>query len=184
VIREADMHEEIETLVALFEQKRLSRRQLIGALVAATAARAQRAGAAPSLFEGQALNHVTMMVGDVERSRAFYERLLGVTVMYDGSRVGQPMYDMKLNGGTSFISVVSARSAAPRIDHFCVGIPNFDTDRAEALIKEQFPNAQARATSTPPGASEPIQWRSVNLKDPDGNGVQLGDVKFQLNGKH
>ena len=178
------MHEQIETLVHLFEQKRLSRRQLIGALVAAATAPAQRAAAAPSLFEGQALNHVTMMVSDIERSRAFYERLVGATVMYDGTKVGQQTYDMRLNEGTSFISVVSTRSTAPRIDHFCVGIPNFDTDRAEAIIKEQFPSAQARATSTPPGASEPIQWRSVNLKDPDGNGVQLGDVKFQLNGKH
>ena len=104
--------------------------------------------------------------------------------MYDGTKVGQQTYDMRLSESTSFISVVNARSTAPRIDHFCVGIPNFDTDRAEAIIKEQFPSAQARATSTPPGASEPIQWRSVNLKDPDENGVQLGDVKFQLNGKH
>ena len=76
------MHEQIETLVDLFEQKRLSRRQLIGALVAAATAPAQRAAAAPSLFEGQALNHVTMMVSDIERSRAFYERLVGATVMY------------------------------------------------------------------------------------------------------
>src|SRR4029079_12846117 len=126
---------QIETLVDLFEQKRLSRRQLIGALVAAAAAPAQRAAAAPSLFEGQALNHVTMMVSDIERSRAFYERLVGATVMYDGTRVGQQTYDMRLNESTSFISVVSTRSTAPRIDHFCVGIPNSDTDRAEATIK-------------------------------------------------
>ena len=178
------MLNEIEKLVDLFEQKRLSRRQLIVGLVAAASASPAPAGAAPALFDGQALNHVTMMVSDIERSRAFYERLVGATVMYDGAKVGQSMYDMRLAGSTSFISVVSARSTSPRIDHFCVGIPNFDTDRAEAAINEQFPNAQARATSTPPGASEPIQWRSVNLKDPDGNGVQLGDVKFQLNGRH
>jgi len=178
------MVDQIERLVDLFEQKRLSRRQLIGALMAAAAAPTAPAAAAPALFDGQVLNHVTMMVSDLERSRAFYERLVGATVMYDGTRTGQSMYDMKLSGGTSFISIVGGRATPPRIDHLCVGIPNFDTDRAEATIKQEFPGAQARATSTPAGAPEPIQWRSVNLKDPDGNGVQLGDLRFQLNGKH
>ena len=178
------MVEQIEKLVDLFEQKQLNRRQLIGALMLAAAAPAAPAVAAPSLFDGRVLNHVTIMVSDLERSRAFYERLLGVTVMYDGPKRGQSFYDMKLHGGTSFISIAGARSAMPHINHVCVGIPNFDTDRAEAVIKKEFPDSKAQATSTPPGASAPILWRSVNLKDPDGNGIQLGDVKFQLDGKH
>ena len=51
ITREDDMHKQIETLVDLFEQKRLSRRQLIAALMAAATTPAQRAAAAPSLFE-------------------------------------------------------------------------------------------------------------------------------------
>jgi catechol 2,3-dioxygenase-like lactoylglutathione lyase family enzyme len=172
------MVERIEHVVALFEQKRIDRRQLIGALVAAMAAPAAAVEAAPGLLDGRGVNHVTVFVSDLQRSRAFYERLLGATVMYDGGR----FYDMKLSGGRSFIS--SVQSNTPRIDHLCVGIPSFDADRTEALVRKEFPDSKAAATSTPPGAAQPIKWRSVNLRDPDGNSVQLGDVNFQLDGKH
>lgn len=172
------MVERIEKIVALFEQKQIDRRQLIGALVAAMAAPAASVDAAPALMTGRGVNHVTMFVSDLQRSRTFYERLVGATVMYDGGR----FYDMRLSGGDSFISIL--QSNTPRIDHLCIGIPNFDTDRAEAAIKQEFPDSKATATSTPAGAAQPIKWRSVNLRDPDGNAVQLGDVKFQLDGKH
>jgi catechol 2,3-dioxygenase-like lactoylglutathione lyase family enzyme len=43
------------------------------------------------------VNHVTIFVSDLQRSRTFYERLVGATVMYDGGR----FYDMKLSGGQS-----------------------------------------------------------------------------------
>ena len=172
------MVKRIEAIVSLFEQKRIDRRQLISALAVAAAAPAASVAAAPSLFDGRVVNHVTMFVSDLQKSRAFYERLVGATVMYDGGR----FYDMRLSGGTSFISIL--QSNTPRIDHLCIGIPNFDTDRAEVAIKKEFPDSKAAATSTPPGAAAPIKWRSVNLRDPDGNSVQLGDVKFQLDGKH
>src|SRR5436190_6981981 len=158
------MVERIEQVVTLFEQKKIDRRQLIGALLAVAAAPAATSEAATPLLNGSVVNHVTMFVSDLQKSRAFYERLVGATVMYDGGR----FYDMRLSGGTSFISIV--QNANPRIDHLCIGIPNFDTDKAEAMIKQEFPDNKAAATSTPPGASQPIKWRSVNLKDPDGNG--------------
>jgi catechol 2,3-dioxygenase-like lactoylglutathione lyase family enzyme len=168
----------MEQLVDLFERKQIDRRHLIGALLIAASARASSGEAADSLFDGRGVNHVTIFVSDLQKSRAFYERLVGATVMYDGGR----FYDMRLSGGNSFISIV--QSATPRIDHLCVGIPNFDTDKAEAAILKEFPGSQAKGTTTPPGAAQPIKWRSVNLKDPDGNNVQLGDVNFQLDGKH
>ena len=171
------MVERIAQIVALFEQKKISRRELVGALLAAAAVPSAPAEAAAPMLEGSLINHVTMFVTDLQRSRAFYERLVGASVMYDGGRV----YDMRLNGGTSFISIV--QSATPRIDHLCIGIPNFDTDQAEMMIRKEFPDSRAAATSSQPGAP-PIKWRSVNLRDPDGNAVQLGDVKFQLDGQH
>ena len=171
------MVERIEQIVALFEQKRISRRQLVGALLAAAAVPSAVVEAEAPMLDGSVVNHVTMFVTDLQRSRAFYERLVGATVMYDGGR----FYDMRLSGGTSFISIV--QSATPRIDHLCIGIPNFDTDQAEAMVRKEFPESRAAATSSQPGAP-PITWRSVNLRDPDGNAIQLGDSKFQLNGKH
>jgi len=171
------MVERIEQIVTLFEQKRISRRELVGALLAAAAVPGARAEAPAPLLDGSVVNHVTMFVTDLQRSRAFYERLVGATVMYDGGR----FYDMRLSGGTSFISIV--QSATPRIDHLCIGIPNFDTDQTEAMVRKEFPDSRAQATSSQPGAP-PIKWRSVNLRDPDGNAIQLADVKFQMDGKH
>jgi hypothetical protein len=91
------MVERIEHVVTLFEQKQIDRRQLIGALVAAIAAPAAAVEAAPGLLDGRGVNHVTIFVSDLQRSRTFYERLVGATVMYDGRR----FYDMKLSGGQS-----------------------------------------------------------------------------------
>jgi catechol 2,3-dioxygenase-like lactoylglutathione lyase family enzyme len=179
------MVEQIEKLVSMFERGQLDRRQLIGGFVATLGAPTAAAATGPALFEGRQVNHVTLSVSDLERSRAFYERLVGAKVMYEGPKHGQPVYDMRLADGTSFISVAATRSGvAPHINHVCVGIRAFDADRAEALLKKEFPGSDPRATSTPAGAPEPIRWRSVNLKDPDGIGIQLGDVKFQLDGRH
>jgi len=172
------MTEHIERIVDLFEAKKIDRRQLVRALLVAAAAPAARADAAPPLLTGSLINHVTMRVTDLQRSRAFYERLVGAQVMYETDR----LYDMRLGGGTSFISI--AQDTAPRIDHLCVGIRNFDVDRAEAMLKKEFPGSDVTATTTPAGAAQPIKWRSINMRDPDGNRVQLGDVNFQLDGKH
>src|SRR5262245_63393733 len=97
------------------------------------------AEAAAPMLDGAVVNHVTMFVSDLQRSRAFYERLVGATVMYDGGR----FYDMRLSGGTSFISIV--QSATPRIDHLCIGIPNFATDQTEAMVKRELPDNGAAA---------------------------------------
>jgi catechol 2,3-dioxygenase-like lactoylglutathione lyase family enzyme len=177
--RRGTVIEQIEKIIELFEQKQIDRRQLVRALVVAAAAvPSGTAEAATPLLTGSAINHVTLRVTDLQRSRAFYERVVGATVMYETDR----LYDMRLSGGNSFISI--AQDPAPRIDHLCVGIRNFDVDRAEAMLEKEFPDSQATATSTPPGATQPIKWRSINLRDPDGNRLQLSDVKFQLDGKH
>ena len=176
------MLERIEKLVAMFEQKQIDRRQLIGSLVVAAAAPAAApAAAAPGVLDGRVLNHVTIGVTDIKRSRAFYERLLGVAVLYDGTTSGAQFYDLRLNG-ECFISLMN--SATPRIDHLCVGIPDFDADRAAADIKQAFPDSNLNLRMNAPSrSSKPIVWRNVFVTDPDGNSVQLADVKYQLDGR-
>src|SRR5262245_42864857 len=123
------MIEKIEQIVNLFEQKKIDRRQLVGALLVVAAAPAPTADAAAPMFSGRTINHVTILGTDLKRSRAFYERLVGAQVMYDGGR----FYDMRLSGGNSFISI--AQAPTPRIDHVCIGVVNFDADRTEAMIR-------------------------------------------------
>jgi hypothetical protein len=66
----------------------LSRRQVLGGL-AGLAAASSTAQAAP-LFRPSQLNHVTVLVSDLERSRAFYRKLFGGpqwTIASDGTEI-------------------------------------------------------------------------------------------------
>lgn len=174
------MTDRIETLVALFEQKKIDRRQLIGALVAAAAVGGADVQGASSVFDGRVWNHVTLAVSDVERARAFYERLLGVSVMYDGPAHGSQMYDMRMHGDC-FISFT--KSDTPRIDHVCVGVPNFDAAKAAAEVAKAFPDVKQRGNA-PSRTGQPLAWNSIFVTDPDGNTIQIADTKYQLDGRH
>src|SRR5215208_1432689 len=70
----------VADLVSRFEQGALTRRQLIQALsmlVAAPAA-AVEGGQAPALH-GTGIDHVSILVTDLQRSAAFYQRVFGMT---------------------------------------------------------------------------------------------------------
>src|SRR5713101_7309506 len=83
------MREAVENLVTLFEQGTLSREQLIEGLLAAVAPPDVAANAefGPTLgnptFRGRSLNHVTLSVTDVERSKVFYSRMLGGAISWE-----------------------------------------------------------------------------------------------------
>lgn len=173
------MIDRIETLVGQFERKEITRRQLIGALLATAVTSSRPAAAAEPVMQGHQINHITLGVKDINRSRAFYERLLGAKLWYDGSKT-TGFYDLGL-GGPSFISV--SQQVAPGFNHFCVGISNFDVDKAAAEVKKAFPdqNPQPQKVSRPDGST--LAWPSFSIKDPDGYSLQLGDAKYQLDGR-
>ena len=89
------MEDRIDELITAYDEKRISRRQLIGALLVAsvTPLGAGQQRPAPNLtgtpspnnalFRGRIVNHVTLRVGDVEASRRFYQELLGASVLLD-----------------------------------------------------------------------------------------------------
>src|SRR5215213_2659458 len=75
------MQDSVENLVTLFEHGTLNRQQLIQGLLAALApisavANAHADTTTAATFRGRSLNHVTLSVSDVERSKEFYSRLL------------------------------------------------------------------------------------------------------------
>jgi len=57
-----------------------------------------------------------------------------------------------------------------RIDHFCVGIENYDADKALAQLKQQY------AAHQPNIAGD----KEVYLTDPDGIRLQLSAVNLKL----
>jgi catechol 2,3-dioxygenase-like lactoylglutathione lyase family enzyme len=185
------MRDKIDKLVTAYDEKRINRRQLIGALLMASAT-PLRAGAgqqkpavnltgtpppANALFRGHIVNHVTLRVKDVEESRRFYQELLGASVLLD-ARTSEQTGSIDLLLGDSFVTVSGGRGA-PGIDHFAIGLdPWPGTERALDMVQKRFPSSEARANQNQ--FSKAAEVRSVMLKDPNGIGVQLGSVKYQL----
>jgi len=185
------MQEKIDTLLTAYDEKRISRRQLIGALlmVSATGPLADAGQQKPAvnltgtpppdnaLFRGRIVNHVTLRVKDVDDSRRFYQELLGASVLLDG-RTSEQTGAIDLLIGESFVTVSGGRGAAA-IDHFAIGLdPWPGADRALETVQRRFPKSEARVSQNQ--FSKAAEVRSVMLKDPDGINVQLGSVKYQL----
>jgi catechol 2,3-dioxygenase-like lactoylglutathione lyase family enzyme len=125
------MIEAIAALVTSYDAGTLSRRQLLqvlAALVAPVAADAQTAG---EVMNARLLHHVNVQVSNVARSEAFYRKLLGLPA---SRRVqGPDNHGLDLPGGGVIILQKSDRPG--RIDHFCVGVDNFDAERLRAATK-------------------------------------------------
>ena len=81
------MNDQIEQLITDYDQAKITRRQLLSGLAMLTTASTAVPGLAADeenrepAFQGQSLNHVTLSVSDVERSRQFYSLILGVSVI-------------------------------------------------------------------------------------------------------
>ena len=183
------MRDKIDELVTAYDEKRINRRQLIGALLMASAtplgASQQKpavnlTGTPPpstALFRGRIVNHVTLRVKDVEESRRFYQELLGASVLLD-ARTSDQTGSIDLLLGDSFVTVSGGRGS-PGIDHFAIGLdPWPGAERALDMVQKRFPTSEARPNQNQ--FSKAAEVRSVMLKDPDGIGVQLGSVKYQL----
>ncbi|MBM3772999.1 MAG: VOC family protein [Acidimicrobiia bacterium] len=188
------MPETIDTLLTMYDQKQLSRRELVGALLTALAMAPQAAAAssqqpakpsnnltgAPApknaLFRGRIVNHVTLSVSDIEESRQFYRSLLGASVLLDGRSSAQAGY-VDLLIGDSFVSL--GKRSTLGVDHFAIGLdPWPGADRALEMVRDRFPKSEPRANQN--RVSQAAETRSVMLKDPDGISVQLGSVRYQL----
>ncbi len=185
------MQDTIDELITAYDEKRISRRQLIGALLMASATpvgadggqqkpAVNLTGTPPpsnALFRGRIVNHVTLRVKDVEESRRFYQELLGASVLLD-ARTSEQAGSLDLLLGDSFVTVSGGRGTTG-IDHFAIGLdPWLGAERALDMVQQRFPASEARINQNQ--FSKATEVRSVMLKDPSGIGVQLGSVKYQL----
>lgn len=152
------MEWQLDSLLSGFEDGTISRRQLLSALTALTLTpiAAQSYGLA-----GRSLNHVTLAVSDVDRSRKFYESVLGASV------ISTQANGLNLGLGDSFLGLYDIDDT-PRIHHFCVGLDNFNIDEAAE---------QLRAMGIDPYIRE--DKPEVYFQDPDGITVQFEDKSYR-----
>jgi catechol 2,3-dioxygenase-like lactoylglutathione lyase family enzyme len=150
------MNQIISEMLQNYELGKVNRRQLIQA-IAVIAGTAYSSSAAPSTFQGVAVNHVAIRVTNVQRSRDFYQKHFHSPVLHESQS------DCFLGLGKNFLTLF--QNPKPGLDHFCIAIENFSADGAMEELKRQGLNP------TRPEGSDRIYF-----PDPDGLTVQVSSV--------
>ena len=153
----------INDMVQRFEGGRLSRRELIqGLALLATATQVKAASAAspdttqPVGLAAAGIDHVSILVSDLERSATFYKNLFGLTVLSEDKEHGI------LRMGSKHV-IISIRKEKPygTVDHFGVRVENFNKEAVTHTLQQH-------------GLKPDENWQyGFYLKDPDGVNVQL-----------
>lgn len=162
------MLNEIETLVTRYEQKTLSRRELVSSLVGLTglllAGGASAAQQPPPAALGRSMNHVSLSVTDVNRSADFYGRVLGLEII---SRPANGGLNMGL-GSESFLGLYQLNNPGT-MHHLCIGVDNYDADALAARLQEH--GLTSNISRDP--ANRTSGGDQLYFRDPDGISVQL-----------
>ena len=146
------MKSTISRLLQTYENGKLSRRELVQglALLAAGSGTVSAAG-----FQGNTINHVSVYVGNLQRSTDYYQRVFGCTV---NKREG----NNQLMFGKGFL-VLREGKPPGKVDHIAIGVDNFNKDSVTADLKAR-------------GAT-PIDQQGggsgFHVLDPDGFPIQI-----------
>ena len=149
----------IADLVSRFERGALTRRELIGAIALLSGAGAAAPASAATL-KSASINHVSVLVTDMQRSLDFYGRVFGLTLVNEDK--ANKIARLGANGKV----LVSLRIEPPPgvIDHFAIGVEGFNREAVTADLKG--------FGLTP---ADNIQF-GFHVKDPDGAVVQITGV--------
>ena len=156
---------ELENLLSCYDRGLMSRRQLVAALAAVATPAAATSAAAPAQapLRAATLNHVTLAVSDVERSRHFYGELLAMPI------VSRQANGVNLGAGpASFVGLYDI--ASPRIHHYCLGVNNFDADTTLETLEQQGVKGRIRLRD---------DVKELYFQDPDGIQVQLQGADYR-----
>ena len=167
------MSAEIEDLVGKFESRTLSRRELVAALAGllgtATVPAAAQDAAVVKVAQGRTINHVSMAVTDVEKAATIYKALLGLKEV---SRPGNGGINLGL--GSGFLGLYKLPNPGT-VNHFCIGVDDFDPDKMADTLKAQ--GIQATVDRNP--ANRTSGGDQLYFTDADKTRVQLGPNGYQ-----
>lgn len=129
-------------------------------------------------FQAQRIDHVVLRVASLERSVAFYRRLVGATVERERPDLGL----VHLRVGASLIDLVSvdgpigrpggaaAGAEGRNMDHLCLRIEPFvEADVLAHLARHEVPRSSVAKIQFGAEGDGP----AVYFQDPDGNTVEL-----------
>lgn len=151
------MRERVDKLLDEYERGELSREEFAQAI--ANMASISEEPSTSAVFRARTINHVTLKVTDLERSRAFYQEMFGLPLnkrTEDGCILGL---------GNSFFGIYQTETAG--FDHICMGIDAFRFDSIMKQLQQDYPHLKPRSLG-----------ERVFLYDPDGIKVQLSAVDY------
>ena len=148
----------ISDLLNRFEKGALSRRELVQglSLLAAgrTAAKAQTAG-----LKATKVDHISIQVTDLSRAVAFYQKVFGLAVVGED----KPNEIVRLGIGKALVSL-HHKSPTRIVDHFALGIENFNKEAVTSTLKGLGLNPQENLDA------------GFHIVDPEGMAVQIVGV--------
>ena len=148
----------ISNLLNRFERGALTRRELIQGLAMLTAASGTVTDAqVPDVnIKGAKIDHVSIQVNDLARSVAFYQKMFALTIVSED----KPNEIVRLGVGKPLVSL-HHKSPTGLVDHFAIGVENFNRDSVTAKLKEQGITPEENLDA------------GFHIKDPEGMNVQI-----------
>src|SRR5215467_2627181 len=145
----------INGLLSQYDKGALSRRELVGALVA-LGLTGGSAAAAQAGLQAASINHVSITGSNLQRTVDFYSRVFNLP------RQGQGQANLVqlAVGKSAHLSI--RQGAKPGFDHFAIGIEGFNKDAVIADLK-------ARGANPVDGGD----GAGLHVADPDGNFIQV-----------
>jgi len=147
----------IADLVQRFERGGLSRRSLIQGLSVLVAAKAGSPAAAQSSGLGATgIDHVSVLVADLQRSADFYQTIFGMSQESED----KPNRILRLGAKRTIVSL-RRETEKGIVDHFAISVENFNKEAVTQELKRHNLAPQ-----------ENVQY-GFYIKDPDGMVVQI-----------
>jgi catechol 2,3-dioxygenase-like lactoylglutathione lyase family enzyme len=157
------MIDSIDALLTAYDRGTVTRRQLLQALAITVGRPSAPPQTSGGVMKPRLLHHVNVQVSDVARSEAFYRKLFDLPA----SRRVQGPDNHGLDLAASGLIILQKSERPGRIDHFCVGVSDFDADRLRTGAKA--------------AGIEGIQGNAADnfmATDPDGLRVQVSAVDW------
>jgi catechol 2,3-dioxygenase-like lactoylglutathione lyase family enzyme len=148
----------ISNLLRRFEKGSLSRRELVQGLALLAAGGTAASAQDVTSFKAANIDHVSVQVGNLQRSIDFYQKLFGFTVVSQAEEGGVKIIRL---GNARMLVSLNTGGLPGRVDHFSIGIPRFTRESVTSYLMQH-------------GAT-PLQGdlAGLHIKDPDGVNVQI-----------
>lgn len=124
------MNSVVDDLVSRYDQGTLSRRQLVQGLTAlAAVGSAGQAAAQTAPFKPSRIDHISIQVTDMARSREFYEKIFGLKVLSEDKE-----NEIVRMGVTRIIVSLHHKQPVGIVDHFAIAIDDFNREAVTAEL--------------------------------------------------